>query len=80
MAQVYSTGHVGARHAGGLVCSSGSPASDAYWDIDTSGTTEAVDSGSSVGMTALTDAQLKSGLPAGFDPAVWGQDANINNG
>ena len=31
-------------------------------------------------LTGLTDAQLKSGLPAGFDPAVWGQSAGINNG
>ena len=23
---------------------------------------------------------MKSGLPDGFDPQVWGQDANINNG
>ncbi len=32
------------------------------------------------GITGLTDAQLKSALPAGFDPNVWGQNPNINNG
>jgi hypothetical protein len=32
------------------------------------------------GITGLTDAQLKSALPAGFDPNVWGQSPNINNG
>ena len=30
--------------------------------------------------TGLTDAALKSALPAGFDPAIWGQSATINNG
>jgi hypothetical protein len=34
----------------------------------------------SAGVTGLTDAQLKSDLPAGFDPAIWGQDAAVNNG
>ena len=32
------------------------------------------------GITGLTDAQLKSALPAGFDPNVWGQSSSINNG
>jgi len=32
------------------------------------------------GITGLTDAQLKSGLPTGFDPSVWAQSPSINNG
>jgi len=28
----------------------------------------------------LSDAQLKSGLPTGFDPTIWGHDPAINNG
>jgi hypothetical protein len=32
------------------------------------------------GLTGLTDAQLKSGLPPGFDPKIWGQSPSINNG
>ena len=32
------------------------------------------------GITGLTDAQLKSRLPAGFDPAIWGQRKKVNNG
>jgi hypothetical protein len=32
------------------------------------------------GVTGLSDTQLRSGLPAGFDPAVWGQNASFNNG
>jgi len=26
------------------------------------------------------DVQLKSGLPDGFDPNIWGQDPNIDHG
>ncbi|MFL5067172.1 MAG: S8 family serine peptidase, partial [Xanthobacteraceae bacterium] len=37
-----------------------------YWDKQTTGQT------SSDGGTGLTTAQFNSGLPAGFDPAVWG--------
>jgi hypothetical protein len=32
------------------------------------------------GITGLTDTQLKSGLPAGFDKKVWAQKANVNSG
>jgi len=32
------------------------------------------------GLTGLTTAEFKSGLPADFDPAVWGHDATINDG
>jgi hypothetical protein len=32
------------------------------------------------GITGVTDAQLKSGLPEGFDPKIWGSDPKINNG
>jgi len=28
----------------------------------------------------LSDEQLKAALPPGFDPAIWGQSASINNG
>ncbi len=58
--------------------------SGAYWDIDTSGLT--VGCGASKprngcpSITGLSDTALKSGLPAGFDPAIWAQSASINNG
>ena len=32
------------------------------------------------GVTGLTTAQFQSGLPAGFDPAVWAQSPSVNNG
>jgi hypothetical protein len=53
---------------------------ECYWDTTTSGTTQAVGEGDSSGITGLTDEQLKSGLPEGFDPAVWAQDPSINSG
>jgi hypothetical protein len=32
------------------------------------------------GITGLTTAQFESALPSGFDPAIWGEKPNINNG
>jgi hypothetical protein len=55
-----------------------------YWDLDTSGISDPSDGAGDIkndpGITGLTDTQLKSGLPDGFDPAIWGQSANINSG
>src|SRR6185437_3626133 len=49
-----------------------------YWDLDTSGVSNPHQGAGNVqddpGITGLTDAQLKSGLPAGFDPKVWALD------
>jgi hypothetical protein len=52
----------------------GGPIVNSYWDRDTSGKRK------SAGGVRLTDAQLKSALPDGFDSSVWGLDAGINNG
>jgi hypothetical protein len=58
--------------------------SDTYWDLDTSGIGDPSRGAGNIandpGITGLSDAQLKSGLPAGFDPAIWGRNAGINNG
>jgi len=52
-----------------------------YWDRDTSGTDWAFgNKHGEGGVKGLTDAQLKSGLPEGFDPNIWGSNPNINNG
>jgi hypothetical protein len=55
-----------------------------YWDTDTTGignlSQGAGNAANDPGISGLSDAQLKSALPGGFDPAVWGQDPNINNG
>jgi hypothetical protein len=68
----YATGllAVGSSGAiGGLVAQLGYNASvspTSYWDTQASGQT------TSAGGTGLTTAQLKVGLPSGFDPTVWG--------
>jgi|ERR1043166_1837915 hypothetical protein len=88
IATSYSTGLVSGSGsddiAGGLVGSNerSGAFSDDYWDIDTSGLDIACGHfpDRCLDASGLTDAQLKSGLPAGFDPAIWGQDPSINNG
>jgi len=52
-----------------------------YWDTETSGQNQGA--GNVVnepGLTGLTTAQFQSGLPAGFDANVWGENAKINGG
>jgi hypothetical protein len=90
VAQAYSTGEVsgGGPSAlrGGLVGFDSAPAgniSSAYWDMDTSGIDNpergAGKPKNDPGISGLTDAQLKSGLPSGFDPSIWAEDPSINN-
>jgi hypothetical protein len=88
IAESYSTGTVTSnlRDVGGLIgvdTVAGNKRAD-YWNLDTSGISDphrgAGHPLDDPGITGLTDAQLKSALPDGFDPAVWGQDPAINNG
>ncbi len=55
-----------------------------YWDTDTTGIGNLSQGAGNIandpGIAGLSDAQLKSGLPSGFNPAVWGLNAAINNG
>jgi hypothetical protein len=51
-----------------------------YWDVDTSGTSQGCAVGGCPNVNGISDAQLKSGLPAGFDKNIWAQDPGINNG
>jgi len=78
----YSIGQVAqSNFSGGFVGQVDSNAvQNAYWDVDTSGQTEGCGSGDCSGITGLSDAQLKSGMPAGFDPKIWAQDTKINSG
>jgi hypothetical protein len=83
----YSTGAPsGAKLTGGSVgdVGDGITMSSAYWDLDTSGITDpskgAGNQANYPGLIGLSDTQLKSALPSGFDPAVWSQSASINNG
>ncbi|MBV8977575.1 MAG: hypothetical protein JO261_15030 [Alphaproteobacteria bacterium] len=67
----------------GDVDGNGTAASD-YWDLDTSGISDPSKGAGNVanfpGLAGLSDTQLKSGLPSGFDSAIWGQNPSINNG
>jgi hypothetical protein len=60
------------------------PISDVYWDLETSGVSDPSQGAGNIanfpGITGLTDTQLKSGLPAGFDPSIWRQNPSINKG
>jgi hypothetical protein len=86
--QSYSTAApTGDDYAGGLVGydpDTAGPFANTDWDLDTSGIGDPSQGAGNIandsGITGLTDAQLKSALPAGFDPAIWGQNASINNG
>jgi hypothetical protein len=55
-------------------------ASNSYWDTDTSGQKQGSGDGNETGLTGLTTQQFQSGLPAGFNPAIWAEDTSINNG
>jgi hypothetical protein len=79
----YSTGAVKQHRGlvGGFIGESfGVSCSSCYWDTTTSGTDEGTGEGNAQGITGLTTKQLKSGLPAGFDPTIWARDKKINNG
>jgi hypothetical protein len=80
----YSTGAVSggaSSYVGGFLGGEDEQVSGCYWDTTTSGTTQAVGYGNDhAGITGLTTAQLKSGLPAGFDPTIWAERPKINGG
>jgi len=89
VAQSYATGIVSARpgsNSGGLIGydTSGDNLSYTYWDTTTSGIANAAQCAGNVsndpGCTGMTSAELQAGLPAGFNSAVWGENANINGG
>ena len=77
--QSYATGLVTGSpsylHFGGITGgSSGGLTTNSYWDTQTTGLS------SSAGGTGLTSDELKSGLPTGFDPAVWAISSDVNGG
>jgi hypothetical protein len=51
-----------------------------YWDTTTSGTSEAECGSAARGVRGLTTTQLQAGLPRGFDPKIWAESPDINNG
>lgn len=88
--QVYSIGTVETDQlaiVGGLMGwdkSEGARVASAYWDLDTSGVTDPSQGAgypqNDPGITGLTNSQLKSRMPDGFDPKVWAQHPRINGG
>ena len=91
ISQSYSTdvvsGTSGTSSIGGFIgddTGSRAPNADTYWDLDTSSISDpskgAGNKANDPGITGLTTAQFQSGLPAGFDPTIWGESAGINNG
>jgi len=54
---------------------------DTYFDISTTGQSHGVGNNTSYpGVTGLTTEQFQAGLPTGFDPLIWAENANINGG
>ncbi|HSC17737.1 MAG TPA: hypothetical protein VLC74_02380 [Rhizomicrobium sp.] len=81
----YAVGRLDDVFEGGVLGVDGGEANtNAYWDLDTTGVNNpsqgAYSPANDPGLIGLTDTQLKSALPDGFDPQVWGQSPNINNG
>lgn len=79
----YAIGHVqGTSSTGGFAGCDMEPASFDYWDTDTAGVSVGEGGCSDSGdlTIGLTTAQFQSGLPSGFDPAIWAEDPSINNG
>ncbi len=58
--------------------------SDVYWDTTTSGITNLSQGAGNIandpGISGDTTTQLQAGLPTGFDPTIWAENANINGG
>jgi len=86
--EVYGTGAVsGAPHAtigGAIGYVAQSNWNHDYWDTDTTGVSNPGQGAGNVanypGVSGLSDAQLRSAVPAGFNPSYWRQSAGINNG
>ena len=84
--QSYSAGAVeDTGYAGGFVgFDSSQTFTYCYWDTDSSGITSLSQGAGNIandpGITGLSTMQLQSGLPDGFSPSVWAENASINNG
>jgi hypothetical protein len=83
----YSTGAVNGHtlsRVGGFTGQSAGTTANTYWDTTTSGITDLSRGAGNVsnapGITGLSTTQLQSGLPAGFDPTIWGENPSINGG
>ena len=94
ISQAYSAGALSVTGAncanlaclGGMIGNDGSSGSfvSSYWDTTTSRVSNSSQGCGNVsnceGVAGLTTTQLQSGRPSGFNPAVWGESANLNKG
>jgi hypothetical protein len=82
----YASGLVQGPTAGGVIGfdAGDNPHSGVYWDLDASGVSDPAHGAGNIandpGLTGLRHAVLTSSLPAGFDPAVWAENAAVNKG
>jgi hypothetical protein len=57
---------------------------DCYWDVDLSHFRNLHRGAGNIkndpGIAGVTTQQLQSGLPPGFDPSIWGDKSNVNDG
>jgi len=90
-AQIYITYAVGTvsggQYTGGIAGFADPGAQNmtsTYWDLDTSGISDPSQAVGNIpnepGAIGLTTQQFKAGLPDGFDPNMWAENPNINNG
>jgi hypothetical protein len=74
----------GGTYMGGLIGIDSQPGlffHHSYWDTNASGiSTPSGFPASDAGITGKTNAELKAGLPPGFDPTVWAQSPSVNGG
>jgi filamentous hemagglutinin family protein len=61
----------------GLVGPGNAGVADSYWDTESTGQSAG---GYRIAGIGMTTSELKSGLPAGFNPTVWAINASVNNG
>lgn len=83
----YSSGAVmGGTFVGGFIGDDEVQANitNTHWDLDTSGISDPSRGAGNIqndaGITGLSDEQLKSGLPSGFDRKVWKIKSGVNSG
>jgi hypothetical protein len=79
----YAAGQItAASNFGAIAGTNNGTLTQDYWDEDYTGADVGFGcgSGSCAGATGLTHEQITGALPAGFDPAIWGLDANVNGG
>jgi len=53
---------------------------NSYWNTDPNGSIPGYYPSGDTGMTGMTKAAFKSGLPGGFSSMIWGQNSSINSG